>query len=354
MEEAHDRKDVDRLARVRDNQRKSRARKQQYVKELEQRLSVCESRAQQRDIEFRLAMQRVEAENRHLKTLLGSLGISNASVQQYLQVVEQRESNTQKIAIPAVQRPEGFYSPAPSDGSDRRLSVAMPRVYENQEKTEPTEEQLSARGSVCGPPSSNGSCLPQTGSSSCGPPSSNACTPTGTNNTCGPTTFSNAGGPTANNNACGPALGNACGPSSSSSGAPTGSSSSSSSSSYRPNSSSNAFESTTSNSGCGPEAAEEAKSTETPSQEPKVEDPDLCGCSPNGQAMEAASEEDLLNSTVCGIADDMINRYNTKGLDVEEIRRRIWSGFRASTNGTGCRVQNSVLFQVLDEISHDI
>ena len=50
----------------------------------------------------------------------------------------------------------------------------------------------------------------------------------------------------------------------------------------------------------------------------------------------------------------MINQYNTKGIDVDEIRRKIWSGFRAGANGTGCRVQNHILFQVLDDISSDV
>jgi hypothetical protein len=334
MEEAHDRKvsisknsylqrtgksnyekDVDRLARVRDNQRKSRARKQQYVKELEQRLSVYETQAQQRDIEYRLAMQKVEAENRHLKTLLASLGVSNVSVQKYLQAAEQRENTTQKIAIPAAQRPEGLDSPARC-GSGPRLSVAIPGVYDNQVKTEPTEQQSSSCGSVCGPAATNnGSCGTTASNSVCGPTSSNACVPTSSKSASEPTTSSNACGPTASNSACGP---------------------------------------TASNSACASKTTETPKSNELSSHEPKAEDPDLCGCSLNGQEMVAASEEDFLNSTLCGIADEMINRYNTKGLDVEEIRRRIWSGFRAGANGTGCRVQNSILFQVLDEISHDV
>jgi hypothetical protein len=308
------RKDVDRLARVRDNQRKSRARKQQYVKELEQRLSVYETQAQQRDIEYRLAMQKVEAENRHLKTLLASLGVSNVSVQQYLQVAEQRENTTQKIAIPATQRPEGLDSPAHCS-SGPRLSVAIPRVYDNQVKTEPTEQQSSSCGSVCRPAANNGSCGTTASNSVCGPQArNNACGPT-SSNACVPTSSNSARGPTTSNNACAP---------------------------------------TASNSACASKTTEKPKSNELSSHEPKVGDPDLCGCSSNGQEMAAASEEDLLNSTLCGIADEMINRYNTKGLDVEEIRRRIWTGFRAGANGTGCRVQNSILFQVLDEISHDV
>jgi hypothetical protein len=57
---------------------------------------------------------------------------------------------------------------------------------------------------------------------------------------------------------------------------------------------------------------------------------------------------------MCAIADELINQYNTRGADMDEIRRKLWSGFRAGNSGDGCRVQNQILFQVLDEISNNI
>ncbi|KAJ5351120.1 hypothetical protein N7452_000094 [Penicillium brevicompactum] len=217
-----DHKGVDRLSRVRDNQRKSRARKQEYVKELEQRLAACEEKAKQDDIKSRLITQKVEADNRHLKALLGKLGITPGFIEQYLQQASAAVVNG-KIAIPAAQRPE------------------------DSPKSRPAAETQRVSGS------------PQT---------------------------------------------------------------------------EKVAENTT-------ESTDKAKQEST--------DPSFCGCQSEGQT---TSDEDVLNSTLCAIAEEMINQYNTKGVDVEEIRQRIWSGFRAGVDGTGCRVQNHVLFQVLDDISH--
>lgn len=62
----------------------------------------------------------------------------------------------------------------------------------------------------------------------------------------------------------------------------------------------------------------------------------------------------MLNSTMCAIAEELVSQYNTRGVDPEEIRRRLWSGFRTGSSGNGCRVQNQILFQVLDELSEDV
>ncbi|KAJ5384640.1 hypothetical protein N7517_002551 [Penicillium concentricum] len=243
-------KKVERLARVRENQRKSRARKQEYVNELEQRLAVCKEQAQQKDIEHRLATQKVEAENQHLKALLGSLGVSSASVQQYLQEADTGANTNRKVAIPAIQRVEGKNPLSPSRRHTRRsnLSMTVPRVY----KEEPETTEM----------------------------------PTAVNSTCASTVVQPI--------------------------------------------------------------------DQSPKQTPQEEDPALCGCRSERQIPETVSDEDVLNSTLCAIAEEMINQYNTKGVDVDEIRRQIWSGFRGGANGTGCRVQNHILFQVLDDISSDV
>ncbi|CRL30994.1 hypothetical protein HAV15_010587 [Penicillium sp. str.  len=44
-------KEFDRLVRVRENQRKSRARKQEYVRELEQRLAAIQQETRLMDID---------------------------------------------------------------------------------------------------------------------------------------------------------------------------------------------------------------------------------------------------------------------------------------------------------------
>ncbi|KAJ5551405.1 hypothetical protein N7461_006103 [Penicillium sp. DV-2018c] len=254
MESTKDqKKDVDRLARVRENQRKCRARRQEYVKELEQRLAIFKEQAQQKDIEHRLATQKVEAENRHLRTLLGSLGVPTASVQRYLQEAEADANTNRKVAIPAIRRAKGEdgLSLATRGTRSSSLSIAMPCAPKDDAKTAelPTAGK-GTRASIVAQP--------------------------------------------------------AC------------------------------------------------QSSGSIQQEPKGKDPALCGCEDERQVPETVSDEDVLNSTLCAIAEEMISQYNTKGVDVDEIRRRIWSGFRAGADGTGCRVQNHILFQVLDDISGDV
>lgn len=80
----------------------------------------------------------------------------------------------------------------------------------------------------------------------------------------------------------------------------------------------------------------------------------VCDCSPDIDESSWPRDEDVLNTTLCAIAEELINQYNTRGVDLVEIRRKLWDGFRKGlTTGEGCRVQNQILFQVLDEISND-
>ncbi|KAJ5465247.1 uncharacterized protein N7458_000933 [Penicillium daleae] len=66
--------EVNRLARVQENQRRSRARKQEYVRELEHQLAAFEEETKRTDIKNRIALQKKEAENQHIKNLFVLLG----------------------------------------------------------------------------------------------------------------------------------------------------------------------------------------------------------------------------------------------------------------------------------------
>ncbi|KAJ5894173.1 hypothetical protein N7495_005864 [Penicillium taxi] len=209
-----DRTNLDRLARVRDNQRNSRARKQEHVKELEKRLAIYEDQDRQKDIEHRLAIQKLEADNQLLKTLLDSLGVSRDIVQQYLLMAEQGTAVNRKVAIPPLQR---------FTGSSMQQTSTTPTAVINLEHTEKEEIRV----------------------------------------------------------------------------------------------------------------------------------PPLCKC-PTGDPdpTPVSHNSDVLNTTLCAIAEELISQYNVHGVDLEEIRHRLRSGFCNGNPGDGCRVQNNLLFQVLDEISN--
>lgn len=72
------------LSRIRDNQRRSRARRKEYVDELEQRVRDFERRGVQATAEVQVAARKVAEENKKLRALLGLHGVSQASIAEYL------------------------------------------------------------------------------------------------------------------------------------------------------------------------------------------------------------------------------------------------------------------------------
>ncbi|KAK3985972.1 hypothetical protein QBC44DRAFT_297851 [Cladorrhinum sp. PSN332] len=81
------------LARIRDNQRRSRARKKEYVDELEQRIRDFEQRGVQATAEVQVAARKVAEENKKLRALLRLHGVSEAGIQEYLAAEETSQSH---------------------------------------------------------------------------------------------------------------------------------------------------------------------------------------------------------------------------------------------------------------------
>lgn len=68
------------LARIRDNQRRSRARRKEYLADLETRYRTCEQLGVQASAEIQAAARRVVDENRRLRALLLQKGLSEAEI----------------------------------------------------------------------------------------------------------------------------------------------------------------------------------------------------------------------------------------------------------------------------------
>ncbi|PVI03577.1 hypothetical protein DM02DRAFT_557668 [Periconia macrospinosa] len=68
------------LARIRDNQRRSRARRKEYINELEVRLRNCEQAGIEASAEIQNAARRVLEENRKLRLLLHEQGLSDSDI----------------------------------------------------------------------------------------------------------------------------------------------------------------------------------------------------------------------------------------------------------------------------------
>ncbi|KAB8229547.1 bZIP transcription factor [Aspergillus alliaceus] len=70
--------------RIRDNQRRSRARRKEYIQDLEQRLHKFEALGVQVTREVQAAGRKVAVENTHLRSLLRLHGVSDQDIHEYL------------------------------------------------------------------------------------------------------------------------------------------------------------------------------------------------------------------------------------------------------------------------------
>ncbi|KAI1425612.1 hypothetical protein F5Y12DRAFT_363081 [Xylaria sp. FL1777] len=83
----------DERARLRRNQRNSRARKQAYVQELEERWNECVRLGVQATVEMQREARRVQAENRLLRGLLHKQGLDDVAIEEALVVLTGSEGN---------------------------------------------------------------------------------------------------------------------------------------------------------------------------------------------------------------------------------------------------------------------
>ncbi|KJK82885.1 hypothetical protein H634G_02022 [Metarhizium anisopliae BRIP 53293] len=78
--------------RIRDNQRRSRARRKEYVENLERKVQEYERRGVEATLEMQQAARTVAVENARLKMMLASLGVSEGDVDDFLAVCQDREA----------------------------------------------------------------------------------------------------------------------------------------------------------------------------------------------------------------------------------------------------------------------
>ncbi|KAK9380747.1 uncharacterized protein V2V93DRAFT_236489 [Kockiozyma suomiensis] len=73
------------LARIRENQRRSRARKREYVTDLESKIKGCQEEGLQLNVQIQRVARRVVEENKKLRELLANMGVDEWTVEEYLQ-----------------------------------------------------------------------------------------------------------------------------------------------------------------------------------------------------------------------------------------------------------------------------
>ncbi|KAJ9245372.1 hypothetical protein C8Q69DRAFT_159772 [Paecilomyces variotii] len=322
MEVETEQKKRQRLARIRENQRKSRARKQEYIQELEHNLSVCKKQAHQQDINNRISIQKLEVENAKLRQLLSRLGVAPPSVDEYLRG-EDNPIVAQKVAIPALRRPEVNIQAAPVESKSGCRTASQPPPQPTSQRplnlhesiTEAAKSLQSLASSMAAIEANKKPACQQGPCQQPRPREQESLQPEQSQQ-----------------------KGSCCGQ-------------------IQPQQSQ-------------PEQPRtEPPQTEQPHTTPPVESPkseeacdcppaveELCGCPPSEGVPESwPSGDAVLNTTLCSVAGELISQYNTRGVDLTEIRKKLWAGFRKGSSAEeGCRVQNQVLFEILNEISGNL
>ncbi|KAH8168079.1 hypothetical protein CIB48_g142 [Xylaria polymorpha] len=110
---------VEERARLRRNQRNSRARKQAYVQDLEQRWNECVRLGAQATVEMQREARRVQEENRLLRTLLHKQGLDDMAIHEAITAARQAEGNE-------IQPPAFHHSPEHLMATD--INLAVPRT----------------------------------------------------------------------------------------------------------------------------------------------------------------------------------------------------------------------------------
>ncbi|KIW12034.1 hypothetical protein PV08_09308 [Exophiala spinifera] len=175
--------------RLRENQRRSRARRQEYLVELEKRLEDCRVTCREANY-LRESFQELQAENQHLRELLNHAGIGPAPLNSFLRRLSQQESSHPDNSVPASTNLR-LLKPklSPLDLAADEHQPHHPSSHERQvtssvvQPNGSNDQAAVFLPSSCCPPrsqtSTSSSCPPgsQTSTSSCCPPRSQASTP---------------------------------------------------------------------------------------------------------------------------------------------------------------------------------
>lgn len=103
------------LARIRDNQRRSRARRKEYLQELEAKYRSCEQSGMEASAEIQAAARKVVEENRKLRQLLKRQGMSDPEIDGFI-----------------VDRPENPQYPTAAKALDDMLGQRIPCRHPRQ------------------------------------------------------------------------------------------------------------------------------------------------------------------------------------------------------------------------------
>ncbi|GKT84477.1 hypothetical protein Ct61P_02327 [Colletotrichum tofieldiae] len=125
--------------RIRDNQRRSRARHKEFVDELQRKVQEYEKRGIEASLQMQKAARDVAIENSRLRALLASRGVSNDQVDAYLRSFEDDSKGSSAIPITTTLAPI-LNTPIVLEP----LPTQLPPLQEHFSKTFPPEAENDA------------------------------------------------------------------------------------------------------------------------------------------------------------------------------------------------------------------
>lgn len=66
------------------------------------------------------------------------------------------------------------------------------------------------------------------------------------------------------------------------------------------------------------------------------------------ESLLPTSSQPNSGTTLCSVAYELIREHNKRGVDMIEIGIRLWNGFVKDDGAGGCKVENELLFSVLE------
>ncbi len=167
MSSQRQQRDSSSASRIRDNQRRSRARHREFVDELKARLDEYDRRGVQATLDMRRAARAVALENSRLRSLLASRGITSEDIEMYLASFNNHVSGDSAVIAPTAQTdelppvssdPEPFHRSLVQRDTNGEASCSLQTVNTNctiQKETHMGRERLTDDSEGDWSPSSN-------------------------------------------------------------------------------------------------------------------------------------------------------------------------------------------------------
>ncbi|KAL0943541.1 uncharacterized protein CTRU02_201428 [Colletotrichum truncatum] len=130
--------------RIRDNQRRSRARHKEFVDELQRKVQEYEKRGIEASVQMQKAARDVSIENARLKALLASRGVSGEQVEAYLRSFEDDSKGSPVAPLPAT-LPPILNTPVVLEPSPTQLPPLQEHFSNTRFSSEPEGDSNNAK-----------------------------------------------------------------------------------------------------------------------------------------------------------------------------------------------------------------